>query len=246
MGVWVLPNSGIAPNGEPLNGPALGGPLTIVDNHISENTIAGVENDSTVTVNADYNWWGSASGPTNSGNTGGTGNTIIDSALHPVTFAPWLTSGTDTQAGTPGFQPAASVAVSISGSPSGVEGAIYTLTLSPSSLSDTAAWSVNWHDGPGNTDNIQTGIAGDATSVTHVFAEEGSYAISAVAHTVSSGDVTANSTVTVVVGDATLTAGTVSALGGVEGVTPTSLSATFSDANAGAPAGGLLGHDQLG
>src|SRR6185369_17266697 len=46
------------------------------------------------------NWWGSASGPTNGGNPGGTGTTLAGN----VTFNPWLCSGTDTSV-SPGFQP---------------------------------------------------------------------------------------------------------------------------------------------
>src|SRR5207249_3530583 len=43
------------------------------------------------------------------------------------------------------------------------------------------------------------------------------------------------------VADAALTAGTVSASGGIEGVSPTSLTATFSDANHGAPTSDFSG-----
>ncbi len=39
-------------------------------------------------VNATCNWWGSATGPTNGGNPGGTGDTVIDSG--PAIFTPWL------------------------------------------------------------------------------------------------------------------------------------------------------------
>ena len=57
---------------------SLTGSMTVVDNHIQGNTTAGLENDSTGTVNADFNWWGDPSGPTNAANPGGTGDKIID------------------------------------------------------------------------------------------------------------------------------------------------------------------------
>jgi hypothetical protein len=55
----------------------------------------------TGTVNAQRNWWGSASGPTNPGNPGGTG----DKATGDVDFDPWLCDGTDTNLAAIGFQP---------------------------------------------------------------------------------------------------------------------------------------------
>lgn len=54
----------------------------------------------TVTFDAKNNWWGSQSGPTNAGNPGGTG----DSVVGDVAFSPWLCDGTDTSAAI-GFQP---------------------------------------------------------------------------------------------------------------------------------------------
>ena len=55
------------------------------------------------------------------------------------------------------------------------------------------------------------------------------------------GGSTATAGSTATVADAALTAGTVTLSGGIEGVTPTTLSATFSDANAGAQASDFSG-----
>jgi uncharacterized delta-60 repeat protein len=166
--------------------------VNVNDNHIQGNTTAGLENDSPVTVNADDDYWGSPTGPTNAANPGGTGDVLIDPT---VTFSPWLTDGTDIQPAVPGFQPDANVAVGISGSSTGTEGATYTLALTPSS--DITGWSINWGDGTG-----MQPVIGDPANVTHVFAEFGNYTISATAAT-NSGPIPSN-TVTVAVADAAL------------------------------------------
>jgi hypothetical protein len=59
-----------------------------VSNCIFEgNTSWGLYNSTGTTVTATNNWWGSASGPTNGGNPGGTGDPVGGA----VTFSPWLT-----------------------------------------------------------------------------------------------------------------------------------------------------------
>ena len=93
---------------------ALSGSMSVNDNSIGQdvntpsipgNSIAGIENDSSVTIDATDNWWGSPTGPTNAANPGGIGDQIIGSN---VTFAPWLTNGADVQDGrADGFQPSA-------------------------------------------------------------------------------------------------------------------------------------------
>ncbi|HMG72374.1 MAG TPA: hypothetical protein VK582_02650 [Pyrinomonadaceae bacterium] len=52
------------------------------------NTAAGLRHDGLGTFNATCNWWNSASGPTNAGNPGGTGD-VVD-GTGPVNFTPWL------------------------------------------------------------------------------------------------------------------------------------------------------------
>ncbi len=179
---------------------SLTGSMTVVDNHIQGNTTAGLENDSTATVNADFNWWGSATGPTNAANPGGSGDKIIDPT---ASFSPWLTSGVDAQDGRgDGFQPGPGTSVGITGPSSGTEGATYTLNLTPSS--DITSWDINWGDGTMDMPDIEH-VVGSPASVSHVYVEEGPYTISAVAHT-SSGDVSSN-TVNVSIADAALHAG---------------------------------------
>src|SRR5207253_809054 len=82
--------------------------ITINFNNISGNAGAGLEIASggyTGSLNAKFNWWGSASGPTIASNPGGTGQAIVD-PNNQVVFVPFLTSGTDTQPNVRGFQPA--------------------------------------------------------------------------------------------------------------------------------------------
>ena len=57
---------------------------------IYQNESFGVNNvDKSFTINAEYNWWGSNSGPTHSTNPGGTGTKVTDG----VDFTPWLGAG---------------------------------------------------------------------------------------------------------------------------------------------------------
>ncbi|MDQ2809085.1 MAG: right-handed parallel beta-helix repeat-containing protein, partial [Chloroflexota bacterium] len=68
------------------------------NNNIAGNTVAGARNDSTaVNLNATTDWWGSATGPTNPGNPGGTGDIVTGT----VTFAPFLTNPASCIGGTP-------------------------------------------------------------------------------------------------------------------------------------------------
>jgi parallel beta-helix repeat protein len=57
--------------------PVIGG-SEVNGNDIYSNTSFGVYNDSAVTVNAQYNWWGSKTGPTHVSNTGGEGDKVSD------------------------------------------------------------------------------------------------------------------------------------------------------------------------
>ena len=70
--------------------------ITAHQNCIQGNSLAGMEVDPaaypmTPPLNADSNWWGSPSGPSNPGNPTGTGDRIIDPENN-VDFTPWLTT----------------------------------------------------------------------------------------------------------------------------------------------------------
>jgi nitrous oxidase accessory protein NosD len=63
-------------------------------NCIKGNTFAGLQVDTAGhlgNLNAENNWWGSASGPMNASNPGGTGDAVVDPDNN-VDFTPWLTS----------------------------------------------------------------------------------------------------------------------------------------------------------
>ena len=54
------------------------------------NASYGINNiNKSFNINAQYNWWGSNTGPTHAGNPGGTGQMVSDS----VRYSPWLTTG---------------------------------------------------------------------------------------------------------------------------------------------------------
>jgi len=55
-------------------------------NNISGNTTWGARNTAAAELNAELNWWGSSTGPTHSGNPGGTGDAVNDN----VDYHPWL------------------------------------------------------------------------------------------------------------------------------------------------------------
>jgi nitrous oxidase accessory protein NosD len=70
--------------------------VTAHQNCIVGNSIAGLEASAgghSGTLNAENNWWGSSTGPTNPNNPGGTGDKVIDPD-GVVDFTPWLTSST--------------------------------------------------------------------------------------------------------------------------------------------------------
>src|SRR5207249_322289 len=125
--------------------------------------------------------------------------------------------------------------VSASGGIEGVSPTSLTATFSDANhgapTSDFSG-TINWGDGH-TTSFTSADVSGSGGSYTvtgsHQYAEEGPYSI-----TVAISDVGGSSTTdtgSTTVADAALTAGTVSASGGIEGVSPTSLTATFSDAN---------------
>ncbi len=108
------------------------------------------------------------------------------------------------------------------------------------SASDFTA-TINWGDGSTTQNAAVVALGGGHFAVegAHTYAEEGSYTVGVAVQ--DDGGSTANTNSTANVADAPLMAGTMTANGGVEGVTPTTLSATFSDANTGATASDFSG-----
>ncbi|MFL5327462.1 MAG: right-handed parallel beta-helix repeat-containing protein [Gemmataceae bacterium] len=68
------------------------GTINAMCNTFSGHSTAGVENDDPNVVNAEKNFWGNATGPTNAGNPGGTGDAVIGN----VDYRPWATDASCT------------------------------------------------------------------------------------------------------------------------------------------------------
>jgi len=91
------------------NGVASG--VVLSENSFVDTDTFAVDWRSTEIIDAERNWWGSASGPTEPSNPGGTGG-VIGAGGGPVgsgviDYSPWLASGTDGDVG-PCFEPAPS------------------------------------------------------------------------------------------------------------------------------------------
>jgi len=137
----------------------------------------------------------------------------------------------------------ANLAGSSAATADGTEGAANSSVLSGATFSDANSGApasdftavITWGDGGPTSTGTVTGSNGSySVAGAHTYAEEGSYNVSI--SVVDDGGKTATITGTATVGDAALTAGTVSASGGVEGGSATTLSATFADSNSAAPA----------
>src|SRR5581483_3183518 len=104
-------------------------------------------------------------------------------------------------------------------------------------FSGTIAW------GDGTTTNFTSSDVSEHNGVftvagSHLYAEEGTYTTVV---TINDGGSKTTDSGSTTVADAPLTAGTVTAAGGVEGSVATTLNATFTDANAGATADDFSG-----
>jgi M6 family metalloprotease-like protein len=75
-------------HGFTFNSPTSGS-LTIHGSSIADNGTYGVYVASAVTVDATNNWWGDASGPYHSSNTGGLGNVVTDNVLFEPKLGQW-------------------------------------------------------------------------------------------------------------------------------------------------------------
>jgi parallel beta-helix repeat protein len=96
---------------------------------ITGNATAGVTNaNSSATVDARNSWWGSATGPTHSGNPGGSGSVVSDYVL----YSPWLTQ----QPGTSSVTISSTQAVPASLNPDG------DFTTISATISEQSDWTI--------------------------------------------------------------------------------------------------------
>jgi hypothetical protein len=90
---------------------ASGTTVTVHLNNIAGNSAYGIDNGAGALIDAESNWWGSATGPTHSSNSGGTGDTVSDN----VDFTPWLGGESTTETVTNGVVDATATADSTVG-----------------------------------------------------------------------------------------------------------------------------------
>ena len=132
---------------------------------------------------------------------------------------------------------------------SGVEGttaASLSATFSDANTGATASdfsGTIDWGDGSVLSTFTSANVSGSGGSytisgITHPYAEDGNHPLTVVINDAGGKSTTDNGSATVA--DAPLTAGTATVTAGVEGA-PTSVSATFSDANTGAPTSDFSG-----
>jgi hypothetical protein len=172
--------------------------------------------------------------------------TVVDSNHGTVNFTgSGLQPGATTYFGLEGNVTPQSLEFPLAAQPvavSAVEGKAFTAnvaTFVDSDATDPAdsvanfSATIDWGDGSATSSGTVTSNGGGQYTVsgTHTYAEEGTYTavVSVSDPDDPGGPATASSTATVT--DAPLTAGTLTAAGGVEGVTPASAKLTFSDAN---------------
>ncbi|WP_428938143.1 PKD domain-containing protein [Fontivita pretiosa] len=122
--------------------------------------------------------WGDGAVQTVTGNPSSVTHVFADSGTYSITAAATDEDGTYTSNAKALTVTNVAPTLSISGANSVAEGATYTLNLSASDVgNDTISrWVINWGDGTA----AQT-INGNPSSITHVFADNGSYTITATA-----------------------------------------------------------------
>jgi len=138
-------------------------------------------------------------------------------------------------------------AATVSGGVEGVTPATLSATFSdanPLAPASDFSGTINWGDGKTTaftSSDVTANGNGTFTvsGLSHVYAEEGTNQVSVVIN--DDGGSTTTDTGTTTVADAPLTPGTATVSGGVEGATAATLSATFSDADTGAPTSDFSG-----
>ncbi len=148
--------------------------VTVHDNDLSGNATPAVKNNNSgMTVDAAENYWGSSAL---------TLAAVAGQVSGNVNFEPILTSG-DANLVTPGFQPnLSSLLVDVSTpNASPTEGGSFTLNLVPANPTSNNAtltqWDINW----GDSQHTIVSSPSIPASVTHTYAEEGSFTIIATA-----------------------------------------------------------------
>ena len=131
---------------------------------------------------------------------------------------------------------------------SGTEGAALSATVAtftdaatPGATASDFTATIDWGDGtPATTGTVVAQVGGGfAVTGAHTYAEEGSF--SPVVTVTDMNSHNGQATDSAVIADAQLTPGTVTVSGGVEGTTAATLTATFTDANTGAPTSDFSG-----
>ncbi len=196
------------------------GGIAINANSIAGNTVAGLDNESTIAIDATGNWWGSAAGPDSPLNTYAPNNPAGDTIIDPgTTIAPWLTSGAFDATRLPGFYPTSALDASppsLTGqtNQTAVEGNSKSIDLGSfvdsyaAPAGDTIV--VNWGDG--SPDSSVAPLSGNGNnpvaigSLSHTYADPGVYDVT-ITVTDESGlqNNTSSPSFTVSVADAPLT-----------------------------------------
>src|SRR5581483_3025184 len=150
-------------------------------------------------------------------------------------------STTETGMATIADAPLTAGTVTVIGGVEGVTAAALSATFTDANTAAPASdfsGTINWGDTtstPFTSANVTANGNGSFTvsGINHLYAEDGSYNVSVAINDIGSQSTTDAGTAAV--GDALLSPGAVSVTGGVEDVTAGTFSATFSDANIGAP-----------
>ena len=247
-------------------GPAVAGGVTVNDTEgastgpittLATFTDSAINNPTAGNFTATIDWGdgsattsGSVSGPDTNGVftvSSTTGHTYAEEGSHTITVTVTdttnNTTGSATDTASIADAPLTAGTVTVGGGVEGVTPATLSATFTDANPNGSPAdftATVNWGDGTQTTGVVTENAGVFSVAGTHIYADEHvNEPVSVTIQDVGGSVVTESTTTTVA--DAPLTAGTVTASGGAAGVTPTTLSATFTDANHGAPTSDFSG-----
>ncbi len=147
--------------------------IEVHNNSLSNNTSKAIDNQQAPTINATCNWYGTT-------NVDAQAASLFSGS---VTYSPYLSSGTDNEGGTPGFQPVPGSCTSLLS---------LTLTASPDMLLTSG------------TTTLSATVSGGNTPITYTFTGPGTITQSPASNTASVSNIPAGvQTFTVVASDAT-------------------------------------------